>query len=188
MDLRERVPGRHHDHVVPLVARDRHELRVIRQGLGGDRQVGLAPDHELRELVGAALQELQANLGKGLLERRHHLRQRVPRLSVGHGHGEVPASFVRVLLADGLEAGDLREGPVDAREDFPAGLGDGDQPLALPLEDPDAEFLLQRPHLPGNARLGRVKRQGGLRHVEAAPRDLGRITQLLQVQGLASSK
>ncbi|MPN19205.1 hypothetical protein SDC9_166571 [bioreactor metagenome] len=50
--LEQRVPRRHDDGVRPPVARQRDELVVARQRLGGDTNVGLAGEQHLRDLLG----------------------------------------------------------------------------------------------------------------------------------------
>ena len=151
---------------MPLVAGQRHELGILVERFGRDREVGLARHHHLRELVRVALQELQLHVGESFLERGHHRRQRIAGLRVRDAHREVSLRVVRELIAHRLQVGDLREDAIDGGDDLAPRVRHRGEAPALAHEDPGAELFFQAADLLGDTRLGRMERFGGLRDVE----------------------
>ena len=179
--LQQRVARRHHHAAVPLVARQRHQLRMIGDRLGGDREVRLAGDHLLADLGRVALVDQQPHAGIAALERRDRLGQRVARLGVGGGDGQGAELFVRELGARALEVGGLGQHALGDLDHRLARLGKRGQALAAALEHRDAELVLERADLLRHARLRGVQRLRGLGHVEAAPGDFHQVAQLLEL-------
>jgi hypothetical protein len=134
----------------PLVDRQRDELGIQRDRLGGDAKVGIAGEHLLADLGGVALVDAQLHAGVLLLELRHGLRQRIARLGVGGGDGQGAELLVGEFLAGAAQVVRLGKDALGDGDDRLARLRDGDQALAVAHEHIDAELLFQRPDLLGH--------------------------------------
>jgi hypothetical protein len=91
---------RRHDHApIPLVHRQRNELRILRNRLGRDAHVGFPRQHLLADLRRISLMQHELDLGVLPLERRDGLRQGVARLRVRRRDGQRAELVVREFLA-----------------------------------------------------------------------------------------
>ena len=81
----QRVIEREHQHVLPFIGGQGHQLGVVHQRLGGHADLGHLFDEHARHLVGRALVQADADLGVGLAQRGHRAGQHVARLRVGGG-------------------------------------------------------------------------------------------------------
>jgi hypothetical protein len=170
-----------HQHVLPFVAGQGHQLGVAVERLGGDADLGDFVDHHARHLVGRALVQAHVDLGVGLAQVGHGHRQHVARLGVGGGDGEGAAVLRAELLADALEVADLAHDQLDAGDDVLAGFGHALQALAVAREDLDAQFFLQLDDGLGHAGLRGVQRLGRLGEVQVAPHGFLNKLELMQI-------
>ena len=109
----KRVVRRRHHHMLPLVARDRDQILHMRHAFGGDGKVGLVVQHHLRNLRGRALLNGKAHLGVPAREFGNRLGQRIARLRVRGGDGEVALVLRGVVLAHALEGFHLFQHALD---------------------------------------------------------------------------
>ena len=181
LDLRQRMARGHEDHAVPVVARQRGELREVGERLGGDAEVGVAARGLLRHLARVALVQHQPHLGIARGEGLEHGRQHVAGLRVGGGDRELAFVLAAELLGDALQVGHLGERAARGRDDDLAGRGEPREPLAGAHEHLHAELVLELADLLADARLRRVERFRRLGDVEAVVDDGDEVAQLLQV-------
>jgi hypothetical protein len=133
------------DHAaVPLVAGQHHQLVVLGDGLGGDRDVGAAVEHHLAHLARVALVQLELDLRVALHEAADHVGQHVARLGVGGGDRQAADRLVGELVAHLLQVVEVAQHALGDRQHRAPGLGDRDQTLAVTGEDLDAELGLER--------------------------------------------
>jgi hypothetical protein len=181
--FQQRVFGRHDYAVVPFVARQRDEVVIQRQAFGRDRDIGLAVQYLFGDLRWIALVQAEFYFRVTPDELFDHRRQDVARLGVGGGDGQVAAVLRVEFLPDLPEVFRVVQHAPGDVEDGLAGLGDGDDALAVAHENIDAQLLLQLFDLFADVGLRGVQRVGGIGNLQAAPHDLIDITQLLQVHG-----
>ncbi|MNR07531.1 hypothetical protein D3C85_1236550 [compost metagenome] len=151
--FQQRMVGRRDDRVRPLVARQGDQALVARDALGGDADVGLIVQDHVRDLRGVALLDRQPHLGVALGELANHARQRVARLGVRGGDGEVALVLRRVVLAHALQALHLLKDLLHRGQDAAPRLGQAADALAVPRKDIDAQLFLQLDDGLGDARL-----------------------------------
>ena len=166
--LVERMADRHHQHVLPFVAGQGDQLRVVGQRFGGDADLGDLVDHHARHLVGRALVQADVDLGIGLAQLGHRHGQHVAGLRMGGGDGQGAAVLGAELLADALEVAHLAHDELDALEHVLARLGHALEPLAVAREDLHAQLFFQFDDGLGDAGLRGVQRLGSLGQVEVS--------------------
>ena len=170
--------------MVPFVARQRDEAVILRQAFGGDRDIGFAVQYLLGDLRRVALMQAKLYFRVAPDELLDHRWQDVARLGVGGGDGQ-GAAILRVEflphLAEVFRV--VQHAPGDVENGL-AGLGDGDDTLAVAHEDVGAQLLLQLLDLFADVGLRGVQRVGGIGNLQAASHDFIEITQLLQVHGI----
>ncbi|CAM3398947.1 hypothetical protein BOPE631_04085 [Bordetella pertussis] len=181
----KRVVGAHHHRVLPGVDRQGRQAGRQRQRLGGQRQVGLLVQHHFGQLRRAALCQRQVHLGKLLAKGRNHARQQVARLRMGAGDHQPALVAAGELVADLLQVVDFAHDAVDHLRNGQPGLGQPLDALAVPLEDLDAELVLEFDDRLRDARLRGIEHPGGFGKVEVAPDGFAHKTELLQVHELA---
>ena len=179
--LQQRVLGRHHHAAVPLVDRQRDQLGVAGDRLGGHAHVGLAGEHLLADLRRVALVDHQLDLRVAPLEGGDRLGQGIARLGVSGGYRQSAELVVGELLAGAAQVLRLGEDALGDGDHRLARLGDRNQALAVAHEHLDLQLVLQRADLLGHPRLGGVQGLGGLGHVQAAAGDFGEAAQLLEL-------
>ena len=171
------------DTAVPLITRQHHQLVVLGDGLGGDRDVGAAVEHHLAHLARVALVQLELDLRVALHEAADHVGQHVARLGVGGGDRQAADRLVGELVAHLLQVVEVAQHALGDRQHGLARLGDRHQALAVAGEDLDAELGLELADLLGHPRLRGEQRLGRLGDIQPATGDLMHVTQLLQVHG-----
>ena len=179
--------GRHHHHMLPLVAGQGEQLIVLVQCLRGQADDGRLVDQHAGHLVGRALVQLHLHFRVAQPQLRHRLRQHIARLGVGGGDGQGARVLGAELGADAFEVVHLAHDDFHRLQHLFAGLGDTAQTLAVAGEDVHAQLFLQFQDGLADARLRGVQRLGGLGQVEVAPHRFLQELELVQVHGTGSS-
>ena len=171
------------DAVAPLAHRQRDQLRILVERLGGDADVGLAGDHPFGDLRRAALVHFELDRRVAGDEIAHHHRQRVARLGMGRRQHEAAALAGGELGTRPLEVFRFAQDALGDLEHRLARLGDAGEALAAALEDGDPEFFLEQNDLLRDARLRGVQHLGRLRDIESLAPDFDDVAELLEFHG-----
>jgi hypothetical protein len=185
--LGQRVAARHHQHMLPLVPRQRDQLLEFVERFGGQAQHRGLVDQPLGDLARIALVQAQLQARKLLTQARQGRRQHVARLRVRGGDREPAAVLTGEFIADAAQIGHLAQDHIDGAQHRVARFGDVAQALAVAREDVHAEFLLQFEDGLGDAGLRGVQGLGGLGQVQAPASGLGHEAELLQVHRSGAS-
>ncbi len=179
--LRQRMARGHHQHVLPFVAGQGDEVRVVGERLGRHADLRHLVDHHACHLVRRGLVQAHVHLGIGLAQLRDRHRQHVARLRVGGGDAQRAAVLRAELLADALEVAHLAHDQLDALEHVLPRLGNALEPLAVAREDVHAQLVFQFDDGLGHPGLRGVERLGGFRQVEVAAGGFLDEAELVQV-------
>ena len=147
-------------------------VAIDRSACAGGDQIG--------HFGGRALAQAQLHVGVARDETAQHAGQRIARLRVRGGDRQRAFALRRVFARCRLDALRRIERALGHRDDLAARFGEAHQARAVAHEKLDAEFLLEQPQLPAQARLRDVQRGGGARNVEVPARDFAEVAQLLQ--------
>ena len=177
----ERVFGRHHHHMMPAVAGQRDQTRVVLDALGGHRDVGLAIDHHGGDCRRRALHDRQPHFRIAALEFTDRRWQRVARLGVGCGDGQAARLLVGEFGRGLLEVFGLLQQALDHLQHRAARLGQLGDALAEAHENLHPELVFQFADLLGDAGLRGMQGGGGGCQVEPLANGFAHIAQLLEV-------
>ena len=181
--VEQRVAGGHDHAVRPAVAGQRDELVVLREGFGGDADVGLAVEQQLGDLLGRALVQIQGDLREQRAEVAHRGGQGIARLRVGGGNRQRAGIVLDEIAGGAAQAFGVAQHAFDDRQHLRAGLGQAGQAFAGAHEEIDAELVFQLADLAAHPRLRGVQGGGDFGQVEAAACRLTNGAQLLEVHG-----
>ncbi|CAM2151084.1 hypothetical protein PT2222_250087 [Paraburkholderia tropica] len=182
----ERMRLRHDHHVMPRIARERHDIGETIERFGRDADIGLAVDDHLRDLLRIALAQRQMHLREHLAELVHDLRQRIARLRVSRRHDEVAAVLIGELARHAAQVLRVEQHALDQLMHGLARLRETREALAASNEDVDAQLVLQILDLLRHTRLRRVQHVRHFGQVHVLPHGLAHETQLLKIHVLLS--
>ena len=183
LGLRQRVAGRQHQHVLPLVARQAHQFGQFVERFGGEAEVGHLFVNHFCHIGRRALVQADRDLGKAPAHLRHRPRQEVARLAVRGGDRQRARILLRELVADALQVGHLAQDDLHRLQHFAPRLGDAAQPLAVAGEDVDAELAFEFQDCFRHAGLRREERLGRFGQVEVAADGFLNEPELVEVHG-----
>ena len=171
-----------HDHAaVPAVAGHHDQIAVHLQAFGGDGEIHRAVGGHLGNLRGRALMHVQRHVRVALDEAVDDRRQRVARLGVGGGDGQVALLLVGEFLGDLLDAFHLAQDLAGGLDDVFPRRGDAREVFAAAGEDLDAQLVLQQANLLADARLGGIEALSRRRDVQIVMRHFPDVAQLLKL-------
>src|ERR1035437_768400 len=185
--LQQGMIRRHHDHVLPLIARDRDQAVDAGNRFRRDRDIGMVEQYHFGDLLRIRLQQGQADFWKFRGKRLDNFRQRITRLGVGGRDGEAAAVLRRKLLADALEPVDFLHDHFDRLQHCASRFGQAANALAVAGKDIDSQLFFQLDDGLGYARLRREKRLRGFSQVEILSNRFAHKAQLVQVHVFSPS-
>jgi hypothetical protein len=175
---RQRVARRHQHAAVPAIAGQHHELAELLHGLGGDGEIDFAVGGHACDLLRRALVQVQMHMRVLEPEALDHRWQRIARLGVRGGDGELSAVTVVVLGGHAVDVVGFVQQALGAFENAATGRGDFGEVLARAQKDIDAQFFLEQADLFGYAGLRGLQGFRCRRHVEPAFCDFSDIYEL----------
>ena len=178
--LGERVVPGHQDTAVPAVAGHHDQVGKQLQRFRGDGEIHAAIRCHFGNLHGRTLVHMQGDIRIALDEGLDGRGQRIARLGVGGGDGQLALAFVGILLGDLLDAFDLAQHLAGGFQDNLARRGHMGQVLARAGENLHAQFILQQAYLLADTRLGGKQALGRSGDIEFVMRYFPDIAQLLQ--------
>ncbi len=170
--------------MIPLPHRQRHQLLELVERLGGDTDVRLTRHHPFGNLIRVPLANLQLHLGVACHEIAHYQRQDIACLRMGRRQDKAASIAGGVFLADPAQIFGFAQHAFGNIQHNAPRFCHARKAFATALENNDAEFILQHPHLLGNAGLRSKQAFRRLRNIKAAPLDLDDVTQLLEFHRL----
>ncbi len=177
--LEQRVPRRHDDAAVPLVAGQGDERWMLGNLLGGEADVRLTVGHLRADLGGIALVDDEVHLWVAPLECGHRFRQCVARLRVGGCDRERAEISARVVFPCALQVRRVGKHSFGDGEHRPPRLRDSGEASAAAHEDLDSQLLLERLDLAAQSGLRGKERFCGCGDIQLPPRDLTSVAKLL---------
>ena len=171
-----------HDHgAMPAVYRQPHQMRKQLLGAGGDGEVDPVARHQLGDLFGGALVQVQAHLRIAGAERADNLRQHVARLGVGGRDRQAAAVRLAQLCRGAADVLHLAQDAAGAGDDLLARRRGARERPAFTLEQLKSELLLQQLQLPAHAGLGGMQLPRGRGDVQTVFVHCDQIAQLLEL-------
>jgi len=148
---------RHHQDVLPVVARQGHEFVKVCQGFSGDGDIGQLIHDHFGGLLRCALVKTDVDVGVARAQLGEHWGQDIPRLGVGGGNAQGAAVLGVEFLTNFLQIVELAKYHLDAFDHLGSWWGDALESLAVSSKDFNAELRFKLQNGFRNTGLGGVQ-------------------------------
>ncbi|OPZ07596.1 MAG: hypothetical protein BWZ07_03289 [Alphaproteobacteria bacterium ADurb.BinA280] len=129
--------------MVPGVERKRRQLWLVSQGFSGNANICLAFKQQRQRLCRTALMQGQMDFREGFTELRYHSWQRVARLRMCGGNGELAFIAIGVLRCEMLDVLRIQQQTLHDCHQLATGIRQPGETLALAHEKLDAELVFE---------------------------------------------
>ena len=187
-DRRQRVSGRHHHHMLPLVAGQGDQGVVVGQGLGGQPDLGHVVEQHARHLVRHTLVQHNLHFWEPQAQPRNGLGQEVACLGMRRGDRQCAGVLLAEVLADALEVGNLAHDDLDRFQHLLPGLRYALDAFAVACKQLYAKLFFELDDGLADTRLRGVQRLRGLGQVQAAAHRFLDELELVQIHASAVSR